>query len=270
MSALLDPSNDTRRIIPSSILLPERPSSSSSSTSDSSTSVIFKSLERHQPSSEVSRYAIEETLDQLFRLTAFVRKAAIRNRYLKAANFQKVIPLGNGEEVNVTQEFKKGIRILINARHPYASQKLRDRLVETISLRQRQLSYSQSQKQDRGFRVSKLASEKQEAPPPPIDENVSVPLPKARTAMSESMSTRAQTLNMVTPSQMSASGVSRSRLPQTFSAKASSVGSAIQNHSPNLWVPPPPKNLRYGAKEFECPICFIIQPIGKASGDKWK
>jgi hypothetical protein len=230
-------------------------------------------LERHQPSSEVSRYAIEETLDQLFRLTAFVRKAAIRNRYLKAAKFQEVIRLENGEILNVTKEFKEGIRILINSRHPCASQKLRDRLVETISLRQKQLSYSQSQKQDPDFGVSKSASEEQEATAPPIDKNFSVPLPNVRPAGSKSMSTRDQTLKkatMVTPSQKSASVVSRSRLPQTFSAKASSVGSAMQNHSPDLWVPPPPRNLRYGTKEFECPICSIIQPIGKAFGDKWK
>jgi hypothetical protein len=96
--------------------------------------------------SAVLKYAVEETLDQLFRLIAFIRKSGIRNRYAKAATFIEIINISEGEKVNFTEKFRTGVAILVNFRHPYASQKIRERLVKTISLRQRQLVYSRKQK----------------------------------------------------------------------------------------------------------------------------
>jgi hypothetical protein len=256
--------------LPSVIPFEERPSSSSSSvsssTTSSSSSLIFKSLAPGQDAALNSKFAIEETLDQLIRLTAFIRKSSIRNRYLKAASFIET------ERVKSVEEFKTGVVSLINFRHPQASQQLRDRLVETVSLRQRQLSYSK-QRKDWGSSTDVTVSLRQAAPTTPIPGDQSLPLDTANPTKSELMAGRAQkpeNLHSGTFTQRSASVIDRHLLPKTFSAKASSIGSGIRNNSGELWLPSPPKNLRHGAKEFECPICFIYQPIEKAIGENWK
>jgi hypothetical protein len=104
-------------------------------------------------------------------------------------------------------------------------------------------------------------------------DNKSLPLGSVRPVRSTIISGQAQKPKIIqstTFSEKSASVIDRSRLPQTFSAKPSLIGSGIQNHTGDIWIPSPPKNLKHGAKEFECPICFIIQPIEKGSGDKWE
>lgn len=247
------------------------PSTSSSSSSSSST--IFASLVEGRDAASKEKFAVEETLDQLFQLTAFIRKSGIQDRYAKASKSEDIDQLTG---VNLTEKFREGIEAIVNYRYHKASETLRRRLVETITLRQRQFSYSQRQKKDRESLTNSTKTDPSESMSPSAEDYGESESQLHRNAQSTGSTIsrlqahRPGNYHSVVSTQKSASLVDRSRLPRTFSAKASSVGSGIQNHSANLWLPSPPKNLHYKAKEFECPICFIIQPIEKASGEKWK
>jgi hypothetical protein len=268
---LRDPSIETEDVA----LLPEHApegsssSPSSSSSNASSSSLNFKSLGHGHSALARAKFAVEETLDQMFRLSAFIRKSGIQNRYDKAAAF---VDIDRETGFNHTDAFRKFLVALINLRHPHASQTLRDRLVETVSLRQRQFSFSRKQKKDRELK-SALTPLVGGASSLPTQSGDSSARKTSLPARSKIMAPQLQTPknpHSVSFTHDSASIVGRNRFPRKFTAKTSSAGSVIQRHSVNLWVPSPPSNLRHGAKEFECPICYIVQPREKAFGDKWK
>ena len=86
---------------------------------------------------ETSKSGTEDTITKLFRLSALIRSAGMSYRYQKAENY---VQRENG--VNITQNFRDGIKLLLKHKKPPLDNFMSKRLLETICLRQRQMAYS--------------------------------------------------------------------------------------------------------------------------------
>lgn len=207
-------------------------------------STMFVSLVEDGDVASKEKFAVEETLDQLFQLTAFIRTSGIQHRYAKASKFEDIDRLTG---VNLTEKFREGIEAIVKHRYHNASETLRRRLVEIVTLRQRQFSCSQKQRKKRESLTNPTKIESSESMSPSAEDYGKSESQLHRNAQSTGSTTprlqacRPGNYHSVVSTQKSASLVNRSQLPRPFSAKASFVGSETQNLSADLWFPPPPK-----------------------------
>jgi hypothetical protein len=82
--------------------------------------------------------AVDDIISSLHRLSATIRRAAVRDRNSKVANF--IEKDEEGENINIV--FQENITRIIKLRFPDASEALCEKLEESISLRRRRVLYS--------------------------------------------------------------------------------------------------------------------------------
>lgn len=218
---------------------------------------------------------VEETISELFRLSAAIRSAGMSNRYAKAA---KYVEYKDG--VNLTLKFRQRLAELLVSFIPNATDYMRERLVETISLRQRQLAFTQKQKQGRA-----KAHEQ-----PKADESGShkpVPSRSASAYGRQSSSVPSRASSSSSKATPSHGKESRSRKPnQATNYSATDVGSKVSfgkaQARPGIVtglfrgideslqnIPLPPQSIRPTDKQIECPHCTIIMDMDKLRGKNW-
>jgi hypothetical protein len=255
-------------------LQPDSSSSSSISSSCSSPSASSAIPEAgpvfsaRQTVLSKTQNAVEETLDRLFRLSAMIRKAAIHNRHAKAATFVEFDADGG----NLTTVFKSLATQIVKHVFPHANEDLRERLAETISLRQRQFAYSRRHHRDKyAMKDVNIPSNKPTAEPLNIMGPRLLQL-NSRGSIIEGTSRKRKfgTLSEV-PTQSSASAVDPTLTPKQFPTSTPSVSSAGRTKiEVNKFVLPRPPEIRHGSKEFECPFCFIVQSESVAKEENWR
>jgi hypothetical protein len=231
---------------------------------------------------------VEETISELFRLSAAIRSAGMNNRYAKAA---KYVEYKDG--VNMTLKFRESLAELLDSfMSPtnYMNERLvetisptnymKERLVETISLRQRQLAFIQKQKQGRakGHEHPKADESGSRKPVPSRSasaygrQSSSVPSSPSTSSSnvtpSHGRESRPRKRNLAT--NISATVVGPNVLlgkPQAGPGIAAGIFHGIDESLKN--IPLPPQCIKPTDKQIECPHCAIIMDVEMLRGKNW-
>jgi hypothetical protein len=219
------------------------------------------------------RGKVEQTVAELFRISAAIRSAGMSYRYTKAANFVE-----RQDGVNITQRFKEGVELLLRYKKPSISNYMVKRLVETICLRQRELAFS------RRKRMSQSDKEMKEEP---VKSHGVASLPPRSTAgysrqgnscsatsklaLTAIDATRGKTAQ---PDTVQSTVYSATYVPTTVFTHTKPVNTlmtrpqwcTIDDSLTNLPLPP-----KVGEKlELECPYCAIPLNRETFQGPSWR
>ncbi|KAJ5341809.1 CNH domain protein [Penicillium brevicompactum] len=209
---------------------------------------------------------IEETLDQLFRFSRAVRRSGILHRFIKIANYVEYSPEG----INLTEEFRKAATQLVkhHLKKSAATPNLRERLIETICLRQQNFSYLKSRKSR-------------------VKEDLSVSTEKGSSSAARSVlsttfsigssmprSPRKKSMQIQHAQKLEHSILSATTVQYTGAPLEQSVQASINYHVPEIKdedanLPKPPV-VPSGQKEWECPYCLLLCPVKEFSGELWR
>ncbi|GLB14826.1 hypothetical protein AtubIFM61612_004628 [Aspergillus tubingensis] len=214
---------------------------------------------------EAPLQAISETLDGLFRLSRAIRRSGIHRRYVKVGNYVEF----DGNGVNLTEAFKDGAKRLIEFRMKgsKASDGLRERISNTVCLRQQYFSYLKAKKATNAPIAGTYQSH-QSTPRPALRASASITgslTSKAQGAVTQNSSR----MRRVGPSTMTATTAQPDRIPKAYSEKSANERTSYDVDCSGADIPPPPK-VSGNHKESECPYCFLACSTEELSGRSWK
>ncbi|KAK2593623.1 hypothetical protein QQS21_008671 [Conoideocrella luteorostrata] len=252
---------------------PSSHTSASTSSSECSFGLGSEKLSVVADPVDTMRGKVEQTIAELFRISAAIRSAGMSYRYTKAANF---VEWQDG--VNLTLRFKEGVELLLRYKKPSPSDYMVKRLVETVCLRQRELAYSRRKGMGRS---GKEATEES------IKSDGVASLPQRSTAGYPGQCGSGSTMSKITPTAIGASREKTAQpntvqstiytatyVPTTVFPQAKPVKTlitrpqwrTIDDSLTNLPLSP-----EVGATlEFECPYCAIPFERTKFQGSSWR
>jgi len=218
-------------------------------------------------SSTDSIQAVQDLIDRLHRLSASIRKSAVRDRNSKAANFVERDEDGN--DLSVTFE-SNAIRI-IQQRYPDASEPLCRRLGESVSLRRKRVLYSRKHQVKLAKRIPLLVPAPIIPDRPLLPRILEDPVPQETLLAAEPLPEVPVTIALsVGPSETAAS-VPDSDVQSTIApsrASSASTGSMLQDQG--LRYPRPPK-IDALMSEASCPYCSAVLTLEESSNLKsWR
>ncbi|KAH7000682.1 hypothetical protein EDB80DRAFT_866689 [Ilyonectria destructans] len=234
---------------------------------------LAESIERSFPSVQSSRQlglgddtldSIDSILDELFRFSRAIRRSGAMRRFVKVANYFEYDE-ETGE--NLTVKFQDTILPYLDATLKRTSQGLRQRLHETICLRQQNFSFLKSRS---GRKViTRLAKE------PELESTPSGPQASSRLGSTYSVRTRQ------TSQKTSQSGRVRGSTPRIAPSFRSAT--TVNTNRPPLVEPIPEREaveytgvdlprrpkVTSGNNELECPYCFLVYPAKEFTKENW-
>lgn len=211
---------------------------------------------------------IEDLLDQLFRFTRAIRRSGVLHRFVKFANF---IEYGK-DGLNLTELFRESARKLVeyHLKDSSASPTIKDRLIDTICLRQQNFSYLKARKK----RISR-----QNIPGPQTTEPSIPPRSVISTTFSGKVShsaappnPKSTTIDLpmhIKSSLMTATTAQTAQVPVNYSIKSHSADLDSEDENDESSLPPAPFVPVY-RKEWECPYCLVVCPRKEFIGHNWK
>lgn len=219
---------------------------------------------------DTMREKVEQTLSELFRISAAIRSAGMSYRHTKAANF---VEWQDG--VNLTQRFREGVELLLRHKKPSPSDYMVKRLIETVCLRQREIAYSRRKRGGRGEEEGSVKSHSVASLPPRSmagysrqDGPGSTASKIALTAMGALRGKTSQH-DAVQSTVYTATYVPTTVFPQTKPVKTLKMRpqwSTIDDSLTDLPLPP-----EVGERlEFECPYCGIPLAREIFQGTAWR
>ncbi|CAI7673710.1 unnamed protein product [Penicillium pancosmium] len=208
---------------------------------------------------------VEDTLDQLFRFSRAVRRSGMLHRLVKIANHTEYGPDG----VNLTSEFHMATSRIVDhyLKGCTASQELRERLVDTICLRQRNFSYLKSQKSNRSATIQAPAQLPSRARSTFVP-SFSVTTPVKTTEQKEKPVKFKPRMDL-RRSLMTATTAQLDKVPLDRSIQSSSNDPQSDVAGEDLDLPRAP-NLSFGRGEWECPYCLVVCPANEFQSQNWK
>ncbi|GKZ59151.1 hypothetical protein AnigIFM49718_005012 [Aspergillus niger] len=214
---------------------------------------------------EIPLHAVSETLDGLFRLSRAIRRSGILRRYVKVGNYVEFDENG----VNLTEAFRNGAKTLIEFRmkESKASNGLRERIINTVCLRQQYFSYLKAKKATNAP-ISGADQSHQSTPRSALRATASVTgslTSKAQGAARQQSSP----MRRPGPSTMTATTAQPDRIPKAYSVKSAHEQQTYDVDCNDADIPPPP-NVSGNRKESECPYCFLACSKEELSGRRWK
>ncbi|UKZ68828.1 uncharacterized protein TrAtP1_009848 [Trichoderma atroviride] len=219
------------------------------------------------------RGKVEQTVAELFRISAAIRSAGMSYRHTEAANF---VEWQDG--MNITQRFKEDVELLLRCKKPSPSDYMVKRLVETICLRQRELAYSRRKRMDRSGKDAmedSIESHDMVSLPPrstagyPRQGGSGSTTSKAtRTAIGGSSGKAAQP-NIKKSTIYTATHVPTTIFPRTKPMESLTTRPQWRTIDDSLTNLPLPPNV--GERlEVECPYCFIPFERAKFEASSWR
>lgn len=208
---------------------------------------------------------VEDTLDQLFRFSRAVRRSGMLHRLVKIANHTEYGPDG----VKLSSEFRTATSRIIDhyLKGCTAGQELRERLVDTIYLRQRNFSYLKSQKINR-FAKKQAPAQLPSRGGSTLTPSFSVITPVTATGLKEELLEIKPRLDL-RRSLLTATTAQVDQVPLDRSIQSSIGASQSEVSGEDLELPRPP-DVPFGRKELECPYCLVVCPVKEFESDNWK
>ncbi|KAJ5741665.1 hypothetical protein N7533_011074 [Penicillium manginii] len=208
---------------------------------------------------------VEDTLDQLFRFSRAVRRSGMLHRLVKIANHTEYGPDG----VNLTSKFHMATSRIIDhyLKGCNASQELRERLVDTICLRQRNFSYLKSQKKTRSVPMQ-VSEQLPSGARSTFAPSFSVMTPVTRTGHKEKSIQFKPRLDL-RRSLLTATTAQIDHVPLDRSIQSSIAAPQpdVSDEDPEL---PRPPVVPFGRKEWECPYCLVVCPVKEFRPENWR
>ncbi len=247
---------------------------STDSTSSSSDSQVDEPSEPKTIMVTLQNY-VEETISELFRLSAAIRSAGMSNRYAKAA---KYVEYKDG--VNMTLKFRARLAEFLVLPIPNATDYMRERLVETISLRQRQVAFTQKQKQGQAKDYQQHEAKESGSHGQVPSRSTSANERKSSYAPSRTSSSSGKAMpshgkesrpkKIIQATNYSATDVG-SRVsfgkaqarPGVVTGLFRGIDESLQN------IPLPPQSIRATDEQIECPHCTIIMDVDELQDKNW-
>ncbi|KAL6835930.1 hypothetical protein J3E69DRAFT_373214 [Trichoderma sp. SZMC 28015] len=250
--------------------LPSSHASTSASSSECSFGQAAETSSVAADPIDTMRGKVEQTLSELFRISAAIRSAGMSYRHTKAANF---VEWQDG--VNLTQKFREGIELLLRYKKPSPIDYMVKRLIETVCLRQRELAYSRRKRVDRSEKEGSVKSHSVASLPPRSTAGYSrqggsgsTPSRLGHTGIGALRGKTAQH-DAVQSIAYTATYVPATVFPQTKPVKtlmARPQWSTIDDSLTDLPLPP-----EVGERlEFECPYCGIPLARERFQGPAWR
>ena len=211
---------------------------------------------------------IEKTITRMYRLSVAIRKSSSQGRKKKAANYIDRDESGH----DMSSEFQKFATTLIKQKYPDISEALCERLGCANSLRRRQFLYRQRHEQKLSLGANsrppnKVTALKLEHPVPNQDFLDGGHTP-SKNPQSRHITTQKDRQSTPLSHTVASTLEIHSFQPGAALSKVSTAITASPLQG-SFDVPPPPK-LNAGAKEFQCPYCFMILPAKFASISRWR
>ncbi|KAL4983893.1 hypothetical protein BDW68DRAFT_25946 [Aspergillus falconensis] len=208
--------------------------------------------------------AVNETLEELFRLSRAVRRSGVLRRFVKIGSYVEY----DGGGVNLTEEFRKGVERIVDfrLRGSRSSAELKQRVVDTVCLRQQHFAYLRA-KWEKGKVTSTINTVTPQLPRSTLGATFSV-----TGSMSSGVAKRKQTAPVAAiqaHSVMTATTAQAGRIKQVrFLKSTPSVDEVKVEYNPND-LPIPPK-IPANTVEYECPFCYMVCPSVNYVGERWK
>ncbi|KAL7916500.1 hypothetical protein GGI35DRAFT_433224 [Trichoderma velutinum] len=243
--------------------------SASASSSECSFGLISETSAVVADPIDTMRGKVEQTLSELFRISAAIRSAGMSYRHTKAANF---VEWQDG--VNLTQRFKEGVERLLRIKKPSPRDYMVKRLIETICLRQRELAYSRRKRVGTSEKEESVKSHVANLPPRStagysrLGGSGSTTSKLTHAAIGASRGKAAQP-DTGQPTVYTATYVPTTVFTQKKPAKSPMTRPQLFTIDGSLTnLPPPPE---VGERlEFECPYCDIPFEKTKFQGSSWR
>jgi hypothetical protein len=204
---------------------------------------------------------VSETLEELFRLSRAVRRSGILRRFVKIESYIEIDESG----VNLTEEFRRGVERLLEFRlkDSAASQRLRECVVDTICLRQQHFAYLQAKWAKGTVRQTALN-------PAPVQPRSSLGATfSVRGSIKSSPRRTKKKEPVAVPTVMTATTARPERMKVARSLK-SAVSADHEDVECSQEDLPSPPIIPPGAREYECPFCYVVCSSSEFSGERWK
>jgi hypothetical protein len=216
-----------------------------------------------------SLQAVQDLVDRLHRLSALIRKSAVRDRNSKAASFVERDEDGN----DLSAAFESNVFHIIRQFYPEACEKLCRRLGESVSLRRKRVLYNRSHQVKLARRVP-VPDQATVAP-----ENLHAPLlpRKLETSTPQEISMAIETLleepviaMSVGPSETAASLPDSDAQSTIAPSRASSASTRSMLQDQRLRYSRAPK-INFSMGEASCPYCSAVLTEEESSNPKlWR
>ncbi|KAL4898869.1 hypothetical protein BDW74DRAFT_184293 [Aspergillus multicolor] len=211
--------------------------------------------------------AVGDALDELFRLSRAIRRSGILRRFVKIDSFIEY----DEDGVNLTEGFRTGVERLIRfrLRDSMASEGLRQRVLETVCLRQQYFAYLRKKWGTRQKdKTNKMSPPSTLPSKPSLGVTYSVTgstPPSGRTIKQKNFARATQAVTTI----LTATTAQPGRIEEVRSLK-----SAIQTPEDEVLcseqdLPLPPK-IPFRCTEFECPFCFLVCSTDVFNGEQWR
>jgi hypothetical protein len=205
--------------------------------------------------------SVSDTLEDLFRLSRAIRRSGILRRFVKIESYIEFDENG----VNLTDEFRKGVERLLAFRlkDSPASQILRERVVNTICLRQQHFAYLRAKWENGTVRPAANS-------PAPVQPRSSLGATfSVRGSIASSPSPDKKKEGVSIPTIMTATTAQPERVKLARSIK-SAVSVEHEEFECNEEDLPLPPKVPPDAAEYECPFCYMVCPSSEFWGERWK
>ncbi|KAL2785822.1 hypothetical protein BJX66DRAFT_342728 [Aspergillus keveii] len=205
--------------------------------------------------------SVSDTLEDLFRLSRAIRRSGILRRFVKIESYIEFDENG----VNLTDEFRKGVeRLLVfRLKDSPASQILRERVVNTICLRQQHFA-SLRAKWENGTVQPAANSPAPVQPRSSLGATFSV---RGSIASSPSPDKKKERVSIPTIMTATTAQPERVKLARSIKSAVSVEHEEFECNEEDLPLPPkvPPD-----AAEYECPFCYMVCSSSEFWGERWK
>ena len=217
--------------------------------------------------------SIERILDQLRRLSFAIRRPSAGRNASKVQSFVMRDEEGNDiERVFADYSFR-----LVKHRFPGASLIVQERLATGIAFRRKRFLYQQNHQKKLNTKIHFIQ------PPRTADadsgftsdaKSTIVGVPIIGSPTQENLPSRLASQRDTVPSQTSASAMTKRPIEldglwEAEAERSSTMFSAAFSEDISIRIPQPPKGPQ-GGKEFECPFCTMLLPIGEARTSHWR
>jgi hypothetical protein len=205
----------------------------------------------------------EVVLDQLVRYSKAIRSSGALRRLAKASGY---IEYDENTNINLSAKYREGVDWLLQ--HKFGDNPLRNRLLETICIRQQSFAFEKSRRENKRTSMEGIAHAKFERP---RGSPVSVFSHSVRSSVTATSQPTSKTPQLAAQNRRIGAPPSDATTFQSHMSQAPEYEPELEQSDtvfPLDELPVRPK-IGPGEKEHECPYCFMLCPKDDFTDSGW-
>ncbi|KAF8847385.1 hypothetical protein BDZ45DRAFT_754949 [Acephala macrosclerotiorum] len=212
----------------------------------------------------LSSVKVSELLDQLIRFSTAIRRAGLSRKFVKRANFL------DEDEIALSAKFRESIVSFLglSPRLKETSQNLKDRLLETICLRQQNFASIRSEMKKRVTPAKDARNDNSES----IASSIAKPRLGTSYSVISQVTSQRKAAREPAGSSIAYKPTNQSSIRTATTFYVTKIPTTDLVVEADKWMPenlPRPIKTPFEAREFECPYCYLVCPVDEFTKANW-